>query len=65
MSASTRRKILEMGAMACSRYADRVNPKIQRLHARDIWMTFVEHPRDRALFPELPAMPNPPKEGSE
>ena len=26
---------------------------------------FLEHPRDRALSPELPAMPNPPKEGSE
>ena len=26
---------------------------------------FLEHPRDRALFPELPAKPKSPKEGSE
>ena len=57
----TRRKIL-VGAMML-KVADEY-PKSKEFMLRHL-DEFLEHPRDRALFPELPAKPKPPKEGSE
>ena len=57
----TRRKIL-VGAMML-KVADQY-PKSKEFMLRHL-DEFLEHPRDRALFPELPAKPHPPKEGPE
>ena len=57
----TRRKIL-VGAMML-KVADE-HPKSKDFMLRHL-DEFLEHPRDRALFPELPAKPQSPKEGSE
>ena len=57
----TRRKIL-VGAMML-KVADE-HPKSKDFMLRHL-DDFLEHPRDRALFPDLPAKPKPKNEGSE
>ena len=57
----TRRKIL-VGAMML-KVADE-HPKSKDFMLRHL-DDFLEHPRDRALFPELPAKSKPPIEGTE
>ena len=57
----TRRKIL-VGAMMLKLSGQ--HPNIKEFMVKHL-EEFLEHPRDRALFEDLPAKPQPQKEGSE